>query len=165
MSYIFQKATADDVRKIFPLYEERLKWMDEGGIRQWNTTDYLEVYPLAYYEEKQSRDRLFILTEKGTEEIVAAAVLLDEDARWPSDTGSSAFYIHNLVTACHTRGAGKRMIEELEQFAVSCGKNYMRLDCTDDSEFLNQYYEGLGYEPVGYCVDDLYRGIRREKKL
>ena len=28
------------------LYVERIKWMDENGIRGWNTTNYLARYPL-----------------------------------------------------------------------------------------------------------------------
>ena len=44
-----EKITKDEIEEmeeIYNLYVERIKWMDENGIRGWNTTNYLARYPL-----------------------------------------------------------------------------------------------------------------------
>ena len=45
--YTFSPAQPEDLPLIFRLYEQRVNWMDEQGIAQWNTTDYLNTYPLS----------------------------------------------------------------------------------------------------------------------
>lgn len=35
--------------------------MDEKGLKQWNATDYLEVYPAAYYRKLEENGNLFVL--------------------------------------------------------------------------------------------------------
>lgn len=182
MNYILGLAKKEEIPKIFDLYRKRIDWMNKKGIRQWNMTDYLSIYPMAYYEEHCKNGGLFVLREEQTEQVVAAAVLLDQDERWTGefqednvehdlveenvfDQLAPASYIHNLVTACDVKGAGKQMIQALEELAVSRGKKYMRLDCAQGQEFLNQYYEALGYHPAGAFTDGSYHGIRREKNI
>lgn len=46
MEIIFRKARIEEMEEIYNLYVERIKWMDENGIRGWNTTNYLARYPL-----------------------------------------------------------------------------------------------------------------------
>lgn len=96
MSYCFEKAISEETASIFALYEKRVKWMDECGIRQWNTTDYLNVYPIDYYEQEIKSGNLFVV--KSENRIIRAVVLLQSDDRWPDKADSPAYYIHNLVT-------------------------------------------------------------------
>ena len=163
MSYRFELAKKEEIPEILNLYKERVQWMDDNGFHQWNETDYLNTYQASYYEGHLEKGLLFVLKDKDTDKIAAAAVLLEQDPRWPKDTKGTAYYIHNLVTACETRGAGTQMLKSLEKLAADRGKDYIRLDCTEGHEFLNQYYETKGYEAVGSCVDKLYRGILRQK--
>ena len=44
-------------------------------------------------------------------------------------------------------------------------KEFLRLDCDVDSEFLNRYYGSQGFELAGNCEDGMYKGNRRQKKL
>ena len=164
MSYIFETAKKEEIPEIFDLYKERVQWMDDNGIRQWNDTDYLNTYTEAYFESHLEKGLLFVLKDSDSGKIKAAAVLLEEDARWGDIAEGSAYYVHNLVTACDVRGAGKQMLKELEKLAASRGKDYIRLDGTLGHDFLNQYYESRGYEAVGECVDGLYHGVLRQKK-
>lgn len=164
MSYIFETAKKEEIPEILNLYRERVQWMDDNGIRQWNDTDYLNTYTEAYFEKHLEKNLLFILRDSDTGKIKAAAVLLEEDARWAGTAEGSAYYVHNLVTACDVRGAGKQMLKELEKLAASRGKDYIRLDSTLGHEFLNKYYESRGYKAVGECVDGLYHGVLRQKK-
>lgn len=52
MSYILQKAAKSELEEIYGLYQARIHWMDEHGVRQWNVTGYLEMYPVSYFERR-----------------------------------------------------------------------------------------------------------------
>lgn len=162
MSYIFRPAKAEDIDAVFTLFEKRVNWMNEEGIRQWNVTDYLNVYPKSYYQEQQTLGNLYVLVHHT---VAGAVVLFQEDARWPEKEASSAVYVHNLVTDPAERGAGKLLLTEVEKMALAHGRRYVRLDCAVDNTFLNNYYAALGYELAGECQEGAYAGNRREKKL
>lgn len=164
MEYRLKKATPDDVNLVFSLVEARVHWMDMMGIEQWNTTGYLEAYPLGYYEEQQDQGNLYVLHNKYNG-IVAAVVLLNDDDRWNDRAETSAFYVHNLVSDIAMHGAGSIMLKEVEKIARRYGKEYIRLDCAVNNTFLNEYYEERGFVLAGSCIEGLYVGNRREKKL
>ena len=157
----FRKAKPEEVQTVFGLIEKRVKWMDKNGIHQWNDTDYLNVYPLSYYEMHREHGRLYVLCDESGQ-IQSAAVLLEQDPRWNRD--EPAFYIHNLVSAEGT-GTGTRFIKEAEQFAVRAGKQFLRLDSADGNAKLTLFYENLGFKPCCTCIDGDYHGILRQKIL
>ena len=163
---VFREIREEELCEMFSLILRRIEWMDEVGIEQWNCTDYANVYPLSYYEEKRLLGEVFVLEEKGS--IVSAAVLRGEDERWEdsgADTRAPSVYLHNFVSRLGCPGAGLEFIKKAEEYAKSCGKVYFRLDSAVGNTGLEQYYEKLGYVPVGRCVDGPYEGILREKKL
>ena len=163
MSYTFRAAEHSEVGYVFGLYQKRIRWMDEKGIRQWNTTGYLKAYPVDYYMEQQTLGNLYVLADNNV--IVGAVVLLQEDDRWADKKDLPAFYVHNLVTDTLVTGAGKKLLMESEKVAFSNGMHAVRLDCAVDNAFLNNYYDLLGYKMVGTCQDGTYIGNRREKIL
>ena len=57
------------------------------------------------------------------------------------------------------------MLEFVEKLAIKNKKAKLRLDCAENNEFLNNYYEKAGYIIVGKCTDWLYKGNKREKSL
>ncbi len=162
MDHIFRPAAETDIAAIYGLYENRVRWMDQNGLRQWNVTDYLNVYTPAYFQKQLADGRLFVLEHAGG--IVGAAVLLRADSRWDG-VSEDACYIHNLVTDPSAGGMGGRLLAELEGLAAARGDRFLRLDCADDNAFLNAWYESLGFRAVGRCRDGSYSGIRREKRL
>lgn len=163
--YIFRKASASEVQTVFQLVLDRISWMDEVGIRQWNVTDYVGRFPLSYYEQKQAEGEMFVLEEKATGEIVCGAILKEVDDRWPVDVKGSAYYLHNFATSTKKPGVGLVYLHLAEQYAATMGKEYFRLDCAVDNAFLNRYYDAQGYVVVGNCVHGLYKGLLREKML
>ena len=164
MSYVLKKARADEIADIFSLYEKRVAWMDEVGIRQWNVSDYLTAYPAAYYEEECAAGNLYALHDG--EKLVGAAVLLSSDARWADRAADKAYYVHNLVTDTAAKGAGRALLALAEEQARADGMRFMRLDCAADKRALNDYYASMGYELAGTCEDGpYYKGNRREKAL
>ena len=166
--YLFREIKKEEIPEMFELILARMRWMDEKGIRQWNVTKYDEVYPMEYYEGKRMRGEVFVLEDGITNQIVAVGVLRKEDERWRQgkwETDESAFYLHNFATKIGEAGVGKIFIAYAEQYTKEQGKKYLRLDSAIDNEKLTKYYEEQGYLPVGSCIDGMYEGILREKKV
>lgn len=163
MDDVFQLAAPEDVESVFHLYEQRIDWMNEKNIHQWNNTDYLDVYSVAYYRKQQEEGSLYVLKRGAV--VVGAAVLLEADDRWADAPAISAYYIHNLVTSPTHPGAGRQMLHEMVCLARRVGKQALRLDCSVDNDFLNAYYESFGFLMAGRCQDGPYSGNRREKRL
>ena len=57
--YEFRPCRPEEAAEVFRLIRERTRWMDEVGIRQWNHTDYLNVFPRSYYEIQQAEGALY----------------------------------------------------------------------------------------------------------
>ena len=166
--YLFRRIKTEEISVMFDIILERVKWMDEVGIRQWNVTGYAEVYPLPYYEEKHAKGEVFVLEDVQSGDILCAAVLRNEDERWDHVCDSkdgSALYLHNFASRVWAKGAGSIFLEYAEKHAAALGKKYFRLDSADDNAFLTQYYSSRAYIPAGTCVDGPYTGILREKRL
>lgn len=163
MEPCFSPGTADDLETVFHLIRERIRWMDEMGLEQWNKEDYWGVYPPSYYARAATEGRLFILRKPVGGAVIAAGVLSFADTRWPAD--GKALYLHNFVTALDAKGAGAVFLEETEACARQQGKTFLRLDCAASNGRLNDYYESHGYRAVGPIKDGDYSGILREKAL
>ena len=160
-----RKAGKDEAGDIFELYVKRVEWMGENNIRLWIDTDYLHAYPREFYEQEQAAGNLYVLEDLSTGSIAAAAVLYEEDENWQDSGKASAYYVHNLVSSTLFPGAGKMILQEAEKLAAQYGKEWMRLDCGEDSIFLNGWYESMGYLYAGKCTDGPYTGNRRQKKV
>ncbi len=161
--YIFRAIRKEEIQQMYQMILDRMDWMDEVGIRQWNVTHYDTVYPLSYYEQKRIEGEAFVLEDTRTGEIVCAGVLKKEDDRWPTE--APALYLHHFVTKVEYKGVGAIFLELAEQYVLSTGRSLMRLDSAVGNTTLADYYGSKGYMPVGTCVDGLYKGILREKVL
>lgn len=164
--YIFRRIESHDIPDAFIIVLERIRWMDENGIRQWNVTDYTTAYPLAYYEKCCENGELFVLADAESGEIVCLGALKSSDAFWKSfpDFGD-ALYLHNFASKPTAKGVGSQFLSLAEAFAVQSGKRRLRLDSAEDNLALARFYESRGYVSVGRCTDGPYTGILREKKL
>ena len=160
-AYVFRPARADEVEKIFNLIMDRVSWMDRVGIHQWNDTKYDERYPLSYYEMRRQRQELFVLEQDG--ELLCVGALFHEDERWPDP--ENAYYLHHFASAVTHKGMGTVFLEEAEKYTKARGKAYMCLDSAIGNKTLESYYESRGYTEAGRCMDGLYKGILRQKKL
>ena len=109
--------------------------------------------------------------------LLAVGLLLEEDERWPDGVpredaagqtvpAADAYYLHHFATAVGSpKGVGGTFLQALEDCAAEQGKEWFRLDSADDNETLETYYTARGYEPAGACVDGLYTGVLRQKRL
>lgn len=162
----FQPAREQDLEAVYSLIRERIRWMDEKGLGQWNKVDYFGVYPESYFREAMADKRLYVLRGEDGEGVAGAAVISDADAFWPED-GESALYLHNLVTDVREagKGLGDMMLWFCEVLARTRGRSYMRLDCAKDNAKLNTYYALRGFLPAGEVCDGPYMGVLRQKDL
>lgn len=158
--YAFRNANKKDLDSFYNLIQERIKWMDEVGIKQWNVTDYNGRYPMSYYQDNLKD--LYVLLED--DEVIAGSYLYLQDDRWPSDN-IKAYYIHHFVTSLKHKGVGKTYLLEVEKLAQRNKIEYLRLDSAIDNKNLEEYYNSMNYVEVGRCEDGLYFGIRRQKKI
>lgn len=165
--YTFRQIKKEEIQTLFDLIMARVRWMDEVGIQQWNKTKYDECYPPAYFEAHRQAGHTFVLVDE-QDQILAGAVLKDEDDRWdhiPGAREDSAVYLHNFATRLGHKGIGSVFLSMAEDYAKRGGVRYFRLDSAVGNEKLTEYYSSRGYVPVGGCVDALYTGILRQKEL
>lgn len=165
MNYALIPAKPEDVPDSFSIIEKRVNWMAKKGLRQWNTTDYLNTYPVSYFEFHQSLGNLYVAKDMETSVIIGLMVLLPSDPRWEGYNSFDSYFVHNFATEPSIRNIGVSMLHEAEKIALNHGKTYLRLDCPYNNVYLNNFYESKGYVFVGQCIDGPYRGNRREKKL
>lgn len=163
--YVFRKIKQHEVPEMFSLIRQRMKWMDEKGIRQWNVMEYDKVYPESYYEEERQKGQVYVLADPKTDGIVCAGVLKEEDERWEGHEAVPAFYVHNFASRVGVKGAGTAFLKALEGYAEKEGKVCLRLDSAEDNLPLARYYEKQGFFSAGICREGPYQGILREKKL
>lgn len=163
--YVFRPLQHGEIPAMLSLIHRRIAWMDAVGIRQWNVTDYDGVYPPEYYEACWQKGELYALAAAADGSIVCAGALKEQDERWPEALAAPALYLHHLAADPGFKGAGRIFLREAERHAARAGKAYLRLDSAIDNPALTRYYESQGYLPAGTCIDGLYEGILRQKKL
>lgn len=181
IAFEFAAAVPEEAEQVLVLIRERIGWMDRQGIRQWNTTGYLEYYPGSYFRECAEKGELFVLrmfaggtggSLSGTAGVIsgepfpriAGAVALHTADRWWPQSGD-ALYIHNLVASVEVPGAGDRLLQECERLARNRGKRFLRLDCQKGNDRLNRYYRERGYVYRGTMTAGAYTGNKLEKVL
>lgn len=152
----FRRAAAGEAEQVFDLIRQRIAWMDERGIQQWNHPGYLRRYPLDYFRQCAEEGQLYALwTECGA--LAAGAVVLEEDPRW-TGYGGKALYVHNLAASLHFSGAGTELLRRCLALAAEGGQDYLRLDCARDNPVLHDYYERFGFRFVAPVEDQGYLG-------
>ncbi len=158
--YHLIEAIEDDLPFVYKIIDDRIHWMDEVGINQWNKTNYWECYPESYYINRMNHGELFVFKHEKSGKIIGTICLFPEDYRWVPD--KNALYAHHLATSLGVTGTGRAIIEASKVVAANKGKECLRLDCAIGNDNLNTFYESMGFEYVGPVVDRLYKGNLRE---
>lgn len=164
MEYTFRRATAQDVDGIMEIIRDRIEWMDQEGLHQWNKTNYMQRYPREYFLEGINRGE-FYLAISPEQEVSGAIAMLTVDPRWENDELKDCYYLHHLAAKPQAKGAGRALLNFCEELSRKEGKECIRLDCQKGNDKLNDFYASMGYEFVGPMVEDDYEGIKREKTL
>lgn len=122
MDYILDLATQSDLSAVCHLIDERIRWMDAVGIRQWNVTDYWGVYPRSHYEELVRLGQLYVLRQRPHGKIAGAAALYETDPRWQGLLEIPAYYVHHFAADEAQKGAGAVLLSLIEELGARRGK-------------------------------------------
>ncbi|MGL5646621.1 MAG: GNAT family N-acetyltransferase [Clostridium sp.] len=154
-------AGLEDREQIVELIKRRMKWMDKRNLYQWNKTNYLERYPNKYFDKIINEKIVFVANENA--KVVGVMALFKEDDRW--ETKDKALYVHHLAIDEEFKGLGIEMLKFAEKYGTEVKVEFIRLDSQKTNFKLNNYYENIGYKNVGECIDGVYEGYRREKRV
>ncbi len=140
------RAAADQVRAVLGLRDDLARWMLERGIEQWRPGE----LPLEWIEECTSRGWVYLVP--GGEKLVGSVTIVWEDPFIWGERPEPAGYIHLLMVdrdfAGH--GVGRSLLGWAEGSILDSGRQLARLDCARGNGTLRSYYEGAGYQLVGY---------------
>lgn len=165
--YVFRRMTVEEADRAFELVLDRISWMNEKGIKQWNTNHYEEVYPLEHYQLTAQLGNAYLLQDPDDGNMVCFGLIAYEDEEENWDEDASALYLHTFVSDRNYPGAGSVFLEHLEELARQQGLAYLRLDCDKRNRKLQEYYESHEFYPVDYFSlgEDIYEGVMMEKEL
>ena len=155
----FILSTNEDLSPLIEIIKERIEWMDDSKINQWNKTDYLSVFPLQYFIEQQKLERLYLVKDT-KDKIIGGAIILTKDERW--NDNKEGIYIHNLVSKLSCKGVGKFIIDQCVLMAKQYHFDVLRLDSDIHNQKLLNYYHDLGFEIKGTIEIGTYIGYLQE---
>lgn len=158
-----RKAAEQDIARVAEIYEAILKREDEGLA----TTGWIRgVYPTEMTaREALERDELFVLEDEGV--VVAAAKINREQvdvysqAKWQAEAPEDeVMVLHTLVVdpSAKGRGYGTAFVAFYEEYALSCGCRYLRMDTNERNKAARRLYAHLGYREAG-IVPCTFNGI------
>ena len=159
MKCIIEPAKVFELETIHKLIYDRCVWFDENKIKGWSPSIYPQKYPVEYFKEQMTINKVFVAKVDGVIQGVMVLKHIDKNF-WEDD--EPAYYIHHLATDVNSRGVGKELIKFAIEQCKKDGKKYLRLDCYSDSLFLNSYYPKVGFRSAGHGVFKNYNFSRWE---
>ncbi len=172
---VFRKATEADIDKIEEIYLDVIDCEEKG----FTTIGWLRgVYPTRKTaEDALLRDDLFVAEDSGR---VAGAAIINNcqvdtysRANWLyKASDDEVMVLHTLVISPKTsgKGYGKQFVHFYEQYALSNGCPYLRIDTNEKNTRARAMYKKLGFEEIDIipCNFNGIKGIGLvllEKKL
>ncbi|MCU9613361.1 GNAT family N-acetyltransferase [Caldibacillus lycopersici] len=148
-------ASENDAAQITELLKDTARWIQEKEIDQWrfllNGGEDEEIKAAIKQEET------FLITDKGN--ATATFTLYYTQNEWDQyvwgNHSNDAVYLHRLAVTRSLIGTnlGKDILHWVIQYLADKGKLYLRLDCVENNEKLNQFYQICGFEKVGSSHD------------
>ena len=143
MNLYISRITEEEIELLLELLREKADWLIKIGKPMWNPK-YLSK---EEFLKKYINCEMFIARED--KEVIGGFVLVESDRSfWNDDENNdSAYYIHKLVIKDDYTGKGyaKKVIELIKKHSISQCKNYLRLDCYGDREYLKKLYSECGF--------------------
>ena len=159
MDMEIRRLCVEEGEAAFAIIEQRIAWMRERSLHQWEESDYAQIYPLAHFQRLAQEGVLYGAFAGA--QLIGIIALFTQDERWDDDV--PALYVHHLATLAGKRGVGERLLAFAWEIAKQSGKSRLRLDAQRGNEALNAYYERLGFRFVDSLREGAYEGNRREK--
>ncbi|ANS74607.1 hypothetical protein AWM70_08430 [Paenibacillus yonginensis] len=139
---------ADEVGR---LLTEAAEWMQRKGISQWKPEQFTEDEVRSYFTNRT----VFIALDR---DIPAGMFTLQpsDPGYWKAMDDPSYYYLHRLTVSLAYRrfGLGQTLLSFAVDKAIRDGKKGLRLDCRQNNEALNLYYQKQGFA---------FKGISEQK--
>ncbi len=160
---MIRNATESDIPGVSDLYDD-IHTEEESGraVIGWERG----VYPTENTARKALADgELFVVEEDG--KIIGAAIInqrqVDVYAGAPWSFAASddeVMVLHTLVISPRTagKGYGRRFVQFYEDYALSHGCRYLRMDTNERNSRARAMYVKLGYKEIG-IVPTVFNGI------
>lgn len=160
---MIRKATEFDIPGVSALYDD-IHTEEESGraVIGWERG----VYPTENTARKALADgELFVDEEDG--KIIGAAIINQRQvdvyagAPWSFDAPDcEVMVLHTLVVSPKVGGMGygRRFVQFYEDYALSCGCRYLRMDTNERNSRARAMYAKLGYKEIG-IVPTVFNGI------
>lgn len=149
-----RKALFGDLPAIEEIYHDIHVAEEQGNvIIGWNR----KIYPIASTAEQAlKRSDLFVQEENG--KIVGTSIINQQQvdvyrlAKWSQSVlDSEIMVLHTLVISPKEfgKGYGKSFIDFYENYAISNGCRYLRIDTNEKNVNARKFYKKLGFTEVG----------------
>jgi len=140
----FLNSTTEDFDEIFRLYDAAIEFQKTKFDKSWLPFD------RAMIEREIAEKRHWKIP---VDDVIACifSITFEDPFIWKEKSGSSAIYIHRIVTNPEFRGQKfvPKITEWARAFAKSTGKKFVRMDTWGDNQKLIDYYVDCGFEYLG----------------
>lgn len=141
-------AAPGDLPHYLDFLEEIEGWLETRGGGEWESGMFRDSR--YYFAESIERGEVH-LAFIGGQMAGTLRLLLRDAVVWPEIIENDGVYVYNLAVGRKWSGQrlGRRMLEWAERRTSAMGRNYLRLDCFANNDFLRGYYEDAGFVDRG----------------
>lgn len=141
---VIREASKQDLKAYYDIIVERYKWFKDKNIIQWDD-DYLLIFNEEYFNRCLNSDDIFVATKDS--EIIGGMLIKNMDIYYSRD--NDAYYLHHFVTKPGNTKLGDILLNYVLEYCKKNKKRYLRLDCINTNEKLNNYYLTRGFVCTG----------------
>ena len=160
MNYQFRKALLSEIPKIWIILQAAIKSRKDDGSNQWQ-----DGYPNPEVIKNDiKKEAGYVLTQDNSIVGYCAILINDEPeyekiiGKWLSNKDYVVFHRVAIAPAHLGKGLAKKIMENIEAFALSKNINSIKADTNFDNPAMMSLFEKLGYQ---YCGEVYFRGSPR----
>lgn len=149
LEFLVRFALPHDRPKIMDLMMDTARWLKESGSTQWG--DILHGFDVHNIEQRIELGEV-ALFETAAGELAGAMIIRKTPSDWDVDlwgdlANDKAYYLHRIMVAREFSGISfsKQMINFAEKLAEEQSVPFVRLDCIETNDTLNQMYLRYGF--------------------
>ncbi|CAM4176922.1 GNAT family N-acetyltransferase [Listeria ivanovii subsp. ivanovii] len=153
LEFLVRFALPNDYSKMNELMLNTARWLKESGSSQWN--DILQGFDVHQMEERIKLGEVVLFeTQEGL--LAGAMIIRKTPSDWDTDlwedlANENAYYLHRIMVDRQFSGISlsAQMINWSEQLASTHQVPYVRLDCIETNDSLNQMYRRYDFQLIG----------------
>lgn len=145
----FRLAQTQDLPQIKQTFQEIIRQMEQNNLQIWD-----DIYPCSFFEDDIKNNRLYVLTQNKSTELLSVFALCDTDEgagtmAWNEQTAAARYLDRFGVNAHYSRkGIGSIMLQKAKETAKAFGAEYLRLFVVDENLPAIRLYEKGGFTKV-----------------